>query len=111
MLTVGSHANDQREPGQVRKEAAISVSSLCRGLTRLELAVTAKVAKSIRRRVHGLFMLSVPSQPHGHHIESLNFQGRFDSILEMRLSGVAEQGYTMLYGKSRLKLWWENDSV
>jgi len=32
------------------------------------------------------------------------FKMRFDILLEMKLSGVAEQGYTMLYGKSRLKI-------
>jgi len=31
------------------------------------------------------------------------FQDRFDILLEMRLSGVAEQDYTVLYGKSQLK--------
>ncbi len=37
----------------------------------------------------------------GHHTESISkveFQDRFDILLEMRLSGVAGQGYTMLYG-------------
>jgi creatinine amidohydrolase/Fe(II)-dependent formamide hydrolase-like protein len=37
-------------------------------------------------------------------LESLIFQDRFDTLLEMRLSSVAEQEYTMLYGKSRLEL-------
>ena len=32
-------------------------------------------------------------------LESLIFRDRFDSLLEKRLSGVAELGYTMLYGK------------
>ena len=35
-------------------------------------------------------------------LESLIFRDRFDSLLEKRLSGVAELGYTMLYGKSQL---------
>jgi len=35
-------------------------------------------------------------------LKILIFQDRFDILLEMRLSGVAEQGYTVLYGKSQL---------
>jgi len=43
-------------------------------------------------------------QMQGHHADSIrkvNFQDKFDILLEMRVSGVAEQGNTMLYGKSR----------
>jgi len=36
-------------------------------------------------------------------LKYLIFQDRFDILLEMKFSGVAEQGYTMLYGKSRLR--------
>ena len=35
-------------------------------------------------------------------LKDLLLQYRFDILLEMRLSGVAEQGYTVLYGKSQL---------
>ena len=35
-------------------------------------------------------------------VKILIFRDRFDILLEMRLSGVAEQEYTGLYGKSRL---------
>jgi hypothetical protein len=34
--------------------------------------------------------------------KKIDFQGRFDILFEVRLSGVAKQGYTMLYGKSQL---------
>ena len=34
-------------------------------------------------------------------LESLSFLDRFDVLLENRPSGVAELGYTMLYGKSQ----------
>jgi hypothetical protein len=34
--------------------------------------------------------------------ENLNFPYRRDIVLEMRLSGVAEQGYTIVYGKSQM---------
>jgi hypothetical protein len=34
-------------------------------------------------------------------LEILIFQDRFDIILEKRLSGLAGQEYTMLYGKSQ----------
>jgi len=37
-------------------------------------------------------------------VEILNFQDRFYILLEMRLSGVAEQEYTRLYGKSQLSV-------
>jgi len=37
-------------------------------------------------------------------LKDLFFQYRFDILLGMRLSGVAEQGYAMLYGKSQLIL-------
>ena len=37
-------------------------------------------------------------------LESLSFRDRFGILLEKRLSGVAELGYTMLYGKSQLKV-------
>jgi len=33
----------------------------------------------------------------------VDFSDRFDILLEMRLSGVAEQEYTKLYGKSQIK--------
>jgi hypothetical protein len=33
---------------------------------------------------------------------ALSFRGRFDIPPEMRLGGVAEQGYTMLYGESQV---------
>ena len=36
-------------------------------------------------------------------LESLIFRDRFDRLLEKRLSGVAELGYTMLYGKSQVE--------
>ena len=36
-------------------------------------------------------------------LESLIFRDRFDILLEKRLSGVAELGYTMLYGKSQVE--------
>jgi hypothetical protein len=35
-------------------------------------------------------------------LKNLIFQDRFDILLEMRLSGVAEQEYTGLYEKSQL---------
>jgi len=35
--------------------------------------------------------------------ESLNFQDRLDILLEIMLSSVAEQGYTMLYEEFQLK--------
>lgn len=34
----------------------------------------------------------------------LSFNNKFDILLEMRLSRVAEQGYTMLYGQSQYRL-------
>ena len=37
-------------------------------------------------------------------MRKFDFQDRFDILLEMRLSCVAEQGYTMLYGKSQFKV-------
>ncbi len=36
-------------------------------------------------------------------LKYLIFQDRFDILLEMRFSGIAEQGYKMLYGKSQTK--------
>jgi len=36
-------------------------------------------------------------------LENLSFRDKFDILLEKRPSGVAEQGDTMLYGKSQLK--------
>jgi hypothetical protein len=39
----------------------------------------------------------------GQGILYFDFWGRFDILLEKRLSGVAELRYTMLYGKSRIK--------
>ena len=38
-IQVGSHANERHEPGQAGNGAAINVSLLCRGKTRLELVV------------------------------------------------------------------------
>ena len=38
-----------------------------------------------------------------HHTKSLNFQDRLDTLLEMRLSSVAEQEYTILSGKSYIR--------
>ena len=35
-------------------------------------------------------------------LKILNFQDRFDILLKMRLSGVAEQECTKLYGKSQI---------
>ncbi len=37
-------------------------------------------------------------------LESLRFRDRFVILLEKRLSGVGEQGYTMLYGKCQIKV-------
>jgi hypothetical protein len=34
--------------------------------------------------------------------EGLNFNDKFDILLEKRLSDVVEQGYTMLYGESQV---------
>jgi len=34
--------------------------------------------------------------------KKVDFQDRLDILLEMRLSGVAEQEYTGLYGKSQI---------
>ena len=36
-------------------------------------------------------------------VKNLIFQDRFGILLKMRLSGVAEQGHTFVYGKSRLE--------
>jgi len=36
-------------------------------------------------------------------LKILNFQDRFYILLKIRLSGVAEQEYARLYGKSRIK--------
>ena len=55
MLTIGSHANEQREPGQAGNGAAISVSSLCRGLTRFELAVAANSAGQFEEKCTAFF--------------------------------------------------------
>ena len=41
-------------------------------------------------------------QPRILQAEGLNFNDKFDILLEIRLRGVAEQGYTMLYGQSRI---------
>ena len=38
--------------------------------------------------------------------QNLIFQDRSDILLEMRLGGVAKQGYTMLYRKSQVILCW-----
>jgi len=38
--------------------------------------------------------------------ESLNFQDRFDILLEMKFSGVAEQEYTMLWKSQILQYKW-----
>ncbi len=35
---------------------------------------------------------------------NLDFQNKFDILLEMRVSGIAKQGHTMLYGKSQIRL-------
>jgi hypothetical protein len=35
-------------------------------------------------------------------LESLSFRGRFDILLEKRLSGASGLRYTMLYGKSQI---------
>ena len=35
-------------------------------------------------------------------LESLSFRDRFDILLEKRPSGVAEPGYSMLYGKCQI---------
>ena len=35
-------------------------------------------------------------------LKNLIFQDRFDILLKIRLSGVVEQNYTVLYGKSQL---------
>jgi len=37
-------------------------------------------------------------------LKILILRDRFDILLEKRLIGVAEQGYTMLYGKSQIML-------
>jgi len=37
-------------------------------------------------------------------LKILILRGGFDIIAEIRLSGVAKQGYTMLYGKSQINL-------
>jgi hypothetical protein len=37
-------------------------------------------------------------------LKFLIFQYRFDILLEIRLSGVAEQEYAGLYGKSQIKV-------
>jgi hypothetical protein len=34
-------------------------------------------------------------------VSTLDFSGRFDILLEMRLSGIVKQEYTMLYEKSQ----------
>ena len=36
--------------------------------------------------------------------EILIVDGRFDILLQVRLSGVTKQGYTMVYGKSQIIL-------
>jgi len=62
-----------------------------------------------RRLKENSFMRTGLARPHalkpqGYHkeqIRKLEFQGRLDILLEMRISGVAGQGNTMLYGKSR----------
>jgi hypothetical protein len=52
-----------------------------------------------------LYEFFSPVKVKGYHtwsIRKLDFQDRFDILLEMRLSGVVEQGYTKLYGKSQI---------
>ena len=42
-------------------------------------------------------------------MKNLDFQDKLDILLEKSLSSVAEQEYTMLYGKCRIKL--QNNST
>lgn len=55
VMKVWSHATGLCEPGQVRKEAAISIALVCRGAAELELTLGDALVSYGRRRLHGVF--------------------------------------------------------